>query len=290
MLMEQGTENAESGQARPVKVICVTSGKGGVGKTNTTVNLALAAAKRGRKVMLLDADLGLANVCVLLGLDARHNLAHVMDGKKPLSEVIVEGPMGLRIVPGSSGIRRMAELSAPERAGMIAAFGSLTPQPDILFVDSASGISDTVLSFARASTEVVVVLCDEPTALTDAYAVIKVLSREYGVRRFQVVANRTLEPAQGRTLFSKLAAVCDRFLDVALGYLGSVPDDSCVARSVQMQRAVLDAFPSSKSAVAFRRIAEQLERTPMPVSTTGHLQFFLEQSLGNPLVQGAVNA
>jgi len=172
---------------------------------------------------------------------------------------------------------------------MIAAFGSLTPQPDLLFVDSASGISDTVLSFARASTEVVVVLCDEPTALTDAYAVVKVLSREYGVRRFQVVANRTLEPAQGRTLFSKLATVCDRFLDVALGYLGSVPDDPCVARSVQMQRAVLDAFPSSKSAVAFRRIAEQLERTPMPVSTTGHLQFFLEQSLGSPLVQGAVN-
>jgi len=146
------------------------------------------------------------------------------------------------------------------------------------------------LSFARASTEVVVVLCDEPTALTDAYAVIKVLSREYGVRRFQVVANRTLEPAQGRILFKKVTTVCDRFLDVALGYLGSVPDDQCVGRAVQMQRAVLDAFPSSKSAVAFRRIAEQLERTPMPLSATGHLQFFLEQSLGSPSPRGAVSA
>jgi len=290
MLMARTMEYPESGRTRPVKVVCVTSGKGGVGKSNTTINLALAASKRGKQVMLLDADLGLANVCVLLGLDARHNLAHVMDGKKSLSEVIVEGPMGLQIVPGSSGIQRMADLSAPARAGMIAAFGSLSPQPDLLFVDSASGISDTVLSFARASTEVIVVLCDEPAALTDAYGVVKVLSREYGVRRFQIVANRTLEPAQGRALFSKLTTVCDRFLDVALGYLGSVPEDPYLTRSVQMQKAVLDAFPSSKSAVAFRRIAEQLERTPMPLSATGHLQFFLEQSLGAPLTQGAVNA
>ncbi len=272
---------AEVKHQRPVRVVCVTSGKGGVGKTATSVNLALAGILRGQQVMLLDADLALANVDVALGLDARYNLAHVMDGGKSLEDIIVQGPMGLRIIPGSSGIKRMADLGSTERAGLIAAFGALQLPPDLLLIDSASGISDSVLSFAQASHDVVVVVCDEPTALTDAYALVKVLSREYGVYRFQVVCNRMSDPAQGRALYEKLAAVCDRFLEVSLGFLGSVPEDPYLIRSVQVQRAVVDAFPSSKSSLAFKRLHTELGRQTPPSAATGHMQFFLERMLGH---------
>lgn len=262
---------------RPVRVVCVASGKGGVGKTSVTVNLALALARLGRRVLVLDADLGLANVDVLLGLHPVYTLADVLDGARTLTEVMLEAPLGVKIIPASSGIKRMAELSPAEHAGVIGAFSELDDHYDVLLVDSAAGISDSVITFARASQEVVVVVCNEPASLTDAYALIKLLSRDYGVPRFHVLANRVGGPREGRELFDKLVKVSDRFLDVTLDYMGAVPEDPQLRKAVQMQQAVFEAFPGARSALAFARLAEGLDRWPLPAAPSGHLQFFLER-------------
>ena len=162
---------------RPVKVIAVTGGKGGVGKTNVAANLGLCLATQGREVMLLDADFGLANVDVLLGLHPRFNLSHVLRGECNLEDVIVTGPRGLQVVPAASGVRQMAELSVGEHAGLIRAFSDLYHNLDVLIIDTAAGISDSVMTFSHAAHHVLVVVCDEPASITDAYALIKVLSR-----------------------------------------------------------------------------------------------------------------
>lgn len=264
-------------QPATVRVIAVTSGKGGVGKTNVSVNLAIALASLGREVMLLDADLGLANVDVLLGLSPTYNLAHVLAGRCSLEEVILTGPGGIRIVPAASGIRQMATLSAAELAGLIQAFSALTGRLDVLVVDTAAGLSESVISFTRASQEVIVVVCDEPASLTDAYALIKVLSRDYGLPRFRILANMARSEAHGRDLFERLWRVCERFLDVTLDYLGAVPYDEYLKRAVQRQRAVAEAYPASRSAVAFKKLALAADKWPVAQAPAGHLQFFLER-------------
>jgi len=261
----------------PVQVIAVASGKGGVGKTNVSVNMAVALAKSGLDTMLLDADLGLANVDVLLGLQPRANLANLLDGSLTLEEVIVSGPEGLKIVPAASGVARMADLSGTEHAGLIRAFGEISFPLDALVVDIAAGVSSDVISFTRAAQEVVVVVCDEPASITDAYALIKVLSRGYAVPRVHVLANMAQDEHEGRNLYRKLAKVCGRFLDVTLHFLGTVPYDPLLRRAVQRQQAVVEVFPGSPSAKAFKRIAQAVEAWPMPAGTRGHLEFFVER-------------
>jgi flagellar biosynthesis protein FlhG len=261
----------------PAQVVAVTGGKGGVGKTNVCANLGVALARRGHQTMLFDADLGLANVGVLLGLRSAHNLSHVMDGRVSLEEILVQGPAGLKIVPGASGVSRMAALSRPEHAGLVQAFSALTVPVDFLLVDTAAGISPDVVGFARAAHEVLVVVCDEPASLTDSYALIKVLSQEHGVRRFQFVANMVSGTQEGRRLYEKLAHVTDRYLDLALSYLGSIPMDEQLRRAVQRQRAVADLYPRSRSGAAFDQLAAVLESWPRPTAASGHLEFFLER-------------
>ncbi len=262
---------------RPVRVICVTSGKGGVGKTSVTVNLGTRLARAGRKVLILDADLGLANVDVLLGLHPRYNLSHLLSGERRLEEIMLEGPAGLRVVPATSGNKRMTELSAEEHAGVVNAFGALEAQVDTLLIDTAAGLSDSIVTFAQASHEVVVVICNEPASLTDAYALIKLLSRDFGVERFHVLTNRVSGSREGHELFDKLLKVTDRFLDVTLAYLGAVPEDPQLRRSVLLQQPVVDLFPSSRAALAFGLLAERIESWPVLGTPSGRLQFFLER-------------
>ncbi|HRY14329.1 MAG: MinD/ParA family protein [Candidatus Competibacteraceae bacterium] len=267
---------------RPVRVICVTSGKGGVGKTNITVNLALALSLQNQSVMLLDADLGLANVDVILGLHPLYNLSHVISQERTLEEIIIAGPNGVRIIPASSGIKHMAELGPEENAGLVNAFSELNDSLDIMLIDSAAGISDSVVTFCRAAHEVVVVVCDEPASITDAYALIKLLSQDYDVDRFHILANRVVTAQEGRELFTKLVKVSDRFLDVTLNFFGSIPEDPQLRKAVQAQRAVVEAFPGSRSAEAFHRLATQVvSRWPMPRTASGYLQFFIERLI-NP--------
>ncbi len=262
---------------RPVRVIAITSGKGGVGKTNVSVNLGVTLAAQGKEVMLLDADLGLANVDVMLGLHTNYDLSHVLKGERALEEVICTGPQGLRIVPASSGLQNMAELSTAEHAGVIGAFSELSVTPDVLLIDTAAGISDNVVTFSRAAQEVVVVVCDEPASITDAYALIKLLNREYGIYRFRVLTNRVQSVQDGRALYNKILKVTDRYLEVALDFMGVVPEDEYLRRAVQKQRAVVDAYPRSKSALAFKKLASKADSWPVPASAGGQLEFFVER-------------
>lgn len=262
---------------RPVKVIAVTGGKGGVGKTTVSANLAVALAERGRRVLVLDADLGLANIDVLLGLQPRFNLSHVLTGERTLDEVIVEGPKGVRIVPASSGVRQMANLGSLEHAGLIRAFSELSHDLDVLLVDTAAGIHDSVLTFARAAQHVLVVVCDEPASLTDAYALIKVLSRDQNVRRFRVLANQTRTLGEGRELYEKLVRVCDRFLDVTLEYAGAIPHDEFVRRAIQRQAAVVEAYPGCVATQGFKNLAAKADTWAAPEGARGHLEFFVER-------------
>ncbi|RLK48742.1 flagellar biosynthesis protein FlhG [Alkalispirillum mobile] len=262
---------------RPVKVIAITSGKGGVGKTNVSVNLAAALSARNQRVMLMDADLGLANVDVMLGLSPRKNLSHVIDGTATLDEVLLRAPGDFTIVPASSGTQRMAELTPAEHAGLIRSFSELSHDLDYLLVDTAAGISDGVMSFAKASREVMVVVCDEPSSITDAYALIKVLNRDHGVERFHMVANRVRSPEEGRMLFRKLSAATDRFLDLAIDYVGMVPEDDCLRRAVQKQQPVVTSFPGSPAARAFKDMAMRVQKWPMPAQMVGNLEFFVER-------------
>jgi len=277
MIEDQASSLRRMNQSRLIKVIAVTGGKGGVGKTNVTLNTAISLAQQGKRVMVLDADLGLANVDVLLGLRVEKNLSHVLSGECTLDEVLVEGPYGIKIAPASSGSKSMTELTATEHAGLIRAFSELQAKIDILIVDTAAGISDMVLSFSKASQNIVMVVCDEPTSLTDAYALIKILSKEHGMFRFKIVANMVRSMREGDELFSKLSKVTDRFLDVALELVAVIPFDENVRKSVRKQKAIVEAFPTSPAAMAIRRLAAKAIEWPIPNQPGGHLEFFLEQ-------------
>jgi flagellar biosynthesis protein FlhG len=269
-----------AGAFHPVRVIAVTGGKGGVGKTNVSVNLAVSLAELGKRTLLMDADLGLANVDVLLGLSPKFTLADLVAGRCTLEDVVVEGPDGLMIVPASSGFRHMAELQPAEHVGLVNVFSELQRALDVMVVDTAAGITDSVLTFCQAAQDTVVVVCDEPASITDAYALIKVLSRERGVDRVHVVANMVRDPNEGRKLYEKLARVCERFLgDVALHYLGAVPQDDWLRRAVQRQQAVVKAYPGSPSARAINEIARMTARWQPPAGARGNVEFFVERMI-----------
>ncbi len=276
MIDDQASSLRRMNQSRQIKVVSITGGKGGVGKTNLTLNTAIAAAKLGKKVMVLDADLGLANVDVMLGLRVERNLSHVLNGDCSLDEILVTGPYGIKIAPATSGTKSMTELSSQEHAGLIRAFTELRTPIEMLLIDTAAGISDMVVSFSRAAQDVVMVVCDEPTSLTDAYALIKILNREHGVFKFKIVANMVRSEREGRELFGKLSKVTGRFLDVALELKGIVPFDENVRKAVRKQSAIVEAFPSSPASKAINKLAQDMVSWPIPTQAGGHLEFFLE--------------
>lgn len=278
-MVDQAAGLRRMSRADPIQVLAVTGGKGGVGKTNVSINLSIALAAMGRRVMLLDADLGLANIDVLLGLHPQYDLSHVIRGERSLDEILVEGPEGIQVVPASSGIRQMASLSPAEHAGLIGAFSDVADDLEVLVIDTAAGISDSVINFSRAANEVLLVVCDEPASMTDAYAIVKLLNREYNITRFRVLANMVQSPQEGRDLYNKLVRVTDRYLDVMLNFLGAIPFDDSLKKAVKSQRSVMTAFPRSRIAQAFRSIAKKVDDFPAPSGASGHLQFFVERLL-----------
>ncbi len=263
--------------AQTTQVITVASGKGGVGKSSVSVNLGYSLQQMGRKVLLLDADFGLANLDVLLGLQPRFHLGDVLEERCALADSLLEGPGGMLIVPAASGNARLAELGPVEQAGLISAFSELEMPVDTLIIDSAAGIAGNVLTFAQAAHRVLVVVCDEPASITDAYALIKVLSRERQLDRFQVIANMTRDAAQGQSLFRKLLRVTDRFLNVNLEYLGAVPFDQRLRQAIQQQQLVVQTWPGSPSALAFRDMARTVGSWRDVTGPRGHLEFFVDR-------------
>lgn len=263
--------------ANPVRVMAVASGKGGVGKTSISVNLAACLAKSGKAVMLMDADLGLANVDVQLGLHPEFDLSHVINGEKTLDEIILEGPLGIRIVPAASGLGHMADLSVAEHAGLIQAFSELQEPVDYLIIDTAAGISENVMTFSKASQDIIVVVCDEPASLTDAYALIKVLNQEHKVTNFRILCNRVSDNLQGKRLFMTLSRAAEKFINVSLNYLGSIPEDPRLKDAQKLQEPVICSHTHSAASISFQSLAEKVQALPAVSHNNGNLEFFIER-------------
>ena len=264
---------------QPVRVIAVTGGKGGIGKTNVSVNMSLALAKLGKRVVLMDADLGLANVDVQLGLEPSRNLSDVLNGECSLQEVMIDGPLGLKVVPAASGVKDMVSLGPQQHAALIQIFSEIDDQVDVLVVDTAAGISSDVTSFVHAAQEVLVVVCNEPASITDAYALIKVLNRDHGLFKFNVLVNMVDSAKTAHAVFNKLNGVADKFLDVALSYAGFVPQDEMLKKAVRKREPVFTAYPRSESAKSFKDLATKVDAWPLPKAARGHLEFFVESLL-----------
>jgi flagellar biosynthesis protein FlhG len=209
-------------------------------------------------------------------MKARLNLEHVMSGACALEDVILTSTSGLRVVPATSGSVSMATLSRVQHAGLIGAFSQLLEPLDVLLVDTAAGLSDGVITFSEAAQRVVVLVCDEPASLTDAYGLIKVLSRRQPGCRFEVVANMVDSAVQGRELYEKLMRVCHRFLGITPAYFGYVPNDDYVRQAIRRQATVVEAFPSSPAARAFQRLARVVDGWDVPAHARGGVEFFME--------------
>ncbi|MDG4474864.1 MinD/ParA family protein [Thiovibrio frasassiensis] len=257
------------------RVICVTSGKGGVGKTNIVTNLGYALAKGGKKVLILDADLNLANVDILLGLTPRYNLHHVFMGEKTLQEVLVQGPEGLLILPASSGIMELADLTEQQRLYFLSEMSALAQKIDIMLIDTAAGINNNVIYFNLAARERIIILTPEPTSLTDAYALVKVLSSRHDVKKFRILVNLARSEKEALAVFRKLSIVADRFLDsLSLDYLGYIPYDSKLPTAVREQRLVSDIFPDAPSSKMFSKVAGNISQEEPEMKADGNIKFF----------------
>ncbi len=245
-------------QQRTARIIAVTSGKGGVGKSNMAVNLAVRLAQRGRKVILLDADLGTANADVLCDVAPNATLAHVVAGRCTLERAMTEAPGGFRLVAGSSGLATMAALEAEERERLIQGIYGLACAAEVVIIDTGAGVGPNVLGFAACADEVLVVTTPEPTAITDAYAVIKTLARQKRSARVRVLVNMASGDSEGRQVFERIDAVCRRFLDLAPRYVGAVPHDPTVGLSVRRRRPFVLLHPHGRAAIAVDLLAQRL--------------------------------
>jgi flagellar biosynthesis protein FlhG len=273
--MTDALKSGESGEpARGVQVIAVTSGKGGVGKTNVVANLALSLARIGRRVLVLDADLGLGNLDVLLGLVPRHTLEHVLNGQKRLQDILLAGPAGVQILPASSGVADLTALTRDQQIMVRDALEDLASEVDVLLIDTAAGISSNVLFFAAAAQEILVVVSPEPTSMTDAYALMKVLSARYSERRFRLLVNQAKSQRDGLEVYRKIGAVADRFLNISIDFVGVIPADDYVPLAVCRQRAVAELYPQAPSTKAFQRLATAVTGWQPPDVPKGGIEFF----------------
>jgi flagellar biosynthesis protein FlhG len=240
------------------KIIAVTSGKGGVGKTNVVANLSVCLSELGKKVVVLDADFGLANLDVLLGLTPRYHLGHVLFGNKTLTEIMVQGPQGIRIIPASSGLQRMSELTLAQRNHLIESFTHLDSDTDYFIIDTAAGISRNVIHFLMSAQEVIVVSAPEPTAIVDAYAVIKIILAEDRKKSIQVLINSVERSEDAQEVFCQINSVVKRFLNREVDYLGHIERDSHVPQAVRSQMPVTHRFPNSSASRSFRNLARRV--------------------------------
>lgn len=262
------------------RVLSVTSGKGGVGKTNLSVNLSYQLAKLGKRVVLLDADLGLANVDILLGLNPEKNILDLLSKKACLADILIPTPYGFTILPAASGVPDMLSLSTGRKLELLDALDALDPQTDFLLVDTGAGINDNVLYFNIAAQERLLLLTPEPTSLTDAYALVKVLTVNHGVNRFLVVVNMARDGKEAKAVFTKLHAACDRFLSgVSLDLIGHVPKDDGVRSAVIRQIPFSHLQPDGQAGIHVSEVAKRLVALNVAQKLDGNIKFFWKKLL-----------
>jgi len=264
----------------PVRVISVTSGKGGVGKTNVVANLAVALQQLGKQVLILDADLGLGNIDVLLGLHPPFTIQHVLTGEKRLHEVLVSGPAGITILPATSGVMELTQLTGSQRLSLLTELDALEEEFDALLIDTGAGISANVMYFNIAAQDKVVIANGEPTSLTDAYALIKVLHTRYQEMEFKVLVNGVKKAEEAEQVYRQLSTVAARFLgNPSLDYLGWIPFDPCVPKAVRRQQPVMHAFPQAPASDGFVRLAQTLWNDSRQAKLDGNIKFFWRRLL-----------
>jgi len=261
---------------KQVRVIAITSGKGGVGKTNLTVNLACLLAQFKKKALILDADTGLANVDLLLGLTPHHNLHHVLNGEKTLAETIISGPGGIRVLPSSSGIMEMADFSRGQKLTLLAELNALNDEIDFMLIDTAAGIAGNVMFFNAAAREIIVVVSPETTSLTDAYALIKILYQRHAKKRFRLLVNMVKNPLEAADVYKRLSQATDHFLNLTIEYLGYVLYDEKLQDAVKRQKPLVMLHPRSPAARSMAAVAEKLCRENPEDEGSGSIEFFWE--------------
>ena len=260
-----------------VRVVTLTSGRTGVGKTNIVVNLAAALAKRGRRVLVLDEQQGNGSMETLLGLTARYDLMHVIRREKTLDEVMLRGPEGVDIVSAGNGLRVLGELGQEDQDSLVQSFRQLSKMVDVVLVDAIAGVASNVLPLSLASQEIVIVVSQHPSSIKDAYALIKVLNQNFAMHRFHILASKVKNEREARALYNNMAEVAVRFLDVSLDFMGYVPFDEKLRQAARICRPVVDAFPAAESARALRDLAETLEQWPQPSGEDGRLEAFMQR-------------
>jgi flagellar biosynthesis protein FlhG len=268
-------------RAGPLRVIAVTSGKGGVGKSNVVVNLGLALARRGLNVLLIDADLGLGNLDILLGLTPQLTIQDALASQLRLDEVILEGPGGLKILPASSGIAEMAMLDEFQKLFLLNEMDHYTEEVDVVLIDTGAGISPNVLFFNIGAQERILVVNNQPPAIADAYALIKILVSQHGETSFKLLVNGLTHPREAELVYRTLLRVAERFLDreITLDYLGFVPYDQALPKAVLRQQPVMALYPQSPASKSFVMIAQTLWETKPQPATDGNIKFFWRRLL-----------
>lgn len=261
------------------RVISFTSGKGGVGKTHTVVNTAISLAAQGFSVLVLDADLGLANVDVLLGVQPKGTLHEVLKGKCSLDDILLQAPGGITIIPAASGIEEIQSLQSHEKMLLLAEVERIANKFDFLLIDTPAGIGSDVMYFNSAAAEIVCVITGEPTSLTDSYALIKVLSSTYGEKVFSVVVNDVSTEADAKVAFNTLSNAVTKFLQVETRYIGWIPSDETVRQCIMDRRPLAAEFPSTKAARGISDMAARLVDNARKNRVKGGMQFFFRQLL-----------
>jgi flagellar biosynthesis protein FlhG len=269
----------ENKRLEAARVMSVTSGKGGVGKTVCVANLALVMARQGYRVLVIDADLGLANIDLYFGLSPRFNLNHFFAGEKPLEEILVGAPEGITVLPAGSGVQQYTHLQAAQKLSLMEGLDLLHDRFDVVLIDTEAGISENVTYFNVAAQEIIVVTTPEPTAISDAYALMKLLSTRFHEKRFKLIVNSVTSENEALDVYQKLTLVSSRFIDISIDFLGAIPLDKRFTESVRRQKTLIELYPKAKSSLAFADLVENMELGSGKHTLKGSQQFFWKRLL-----------
>jgi len=273
--LKEYKQSRETSKTNGPMVIAVTSGKGGVGKTNIVGNLAIAYQRMKKKALIFDADLGLANIDIIYGINPKHTIKEVISGEKELSQIIVKGPEGVNIIPASSGVQELANLSEGHKINLLNEFDILNRKYDILLIDTGAGISTNVTYFNLAAQERIVVVTPEPTSITDAYALIKVMYSKHEVKNFYLLMNMVKDEREAKSVYKNLSSVVAKFMgSISIDYAGYIPYDKNLYESVSRREPVICCYPEASSSHGFKKLADYLLIQTRGRSNDGNIKFF----------------